>query len=92
VAAVRAVKRSDAYRRHRDHLQDPAPCEVWADGPACIVLFSLRRARARHDDEYLAFTVAPGERGLSEPLVLTVDATAEGWKATTSTPIEVGLA
>jgi hypothetical protein len=54
-----------------------------------MVLFRLQRGFSQ--DEYLAFTVLPGDRELPEPLVLAVDATPEGWSATTSTPAEVGF-
>lgn len=63
--------------------------EVWSDADAHIVLFAWEPASL--DERFLAFAVALEGLSVREPLILTVDAASDGWRATTTTADQLPL-
>ncbi len=78
-AAVKAAKRSDAYRMSRSHLAEPAPTDVWFDDGSDLsfVVFRLRRSSG---EGFLGFAVA-ADRTVVQSGRLHVDYTPDGWRA-----------
>lgn len=79
-AAVKASKRSLAYRAHRGALARIRPADVWLDPEvdAHVVLYEL--AHEGTTNRFLAFTVDRIGRTVRDAAVLRMEATPDGWR------------
>lgn len=86
VRAVKAAKKSPAYRAWRRHLECVAPADVWietADG-VYVVTFAADQRSFEEDvppglQAFLAFIVDVASFSLQRTALLTLSLTDDGW-------------
>jgi hypothetical protein len=78
--AVRIVRRTEDYRRHRQRLRSRRPADAWSDAQRDIVLFELAE-KTDFGESWLAFAVERATGSVVETSELSLTPTVQGWKA-----------
>ena len=80
--AVRAVRRTDAYRGRREQLRSRRPTDAWSEPERDIVLFDLAEQTAT-GETWLAFAVERSTGSVAQMGELSLTPTVRGWEAST---------